>query len=75
MYSEYDFLLVTVDFMQIKFCSVGFLNIEAQDMVIFLVLITSEIMYLGIDETTGQDHLIIATNMMFLVLKSTYDNN
>ena len=55
---------VTVSVMQIKMCSAGLLNIEAQYMDIVIAIINSSIMYLGVDETTGQVPLMTVTNIL-----------
>ena len=55
---------VTVSVMQIKMCSADLLNIEAQYMDIVIAMINSSIMYLGVDETTGQVPLMTVTNIL-----------
>ena len=64
MYCQYDFMLVTVSDIKIKILSAGFMNSEAQDMYVVLVLINSHIMYLGIGKINGQVLLITATNIL-----------
>ena len=55
---------VTVSVMQIKMCSADLLNIEAHYMDIVIAMINSSIMYLGVDETTGQVPLMTVTNIL-----------
>ena len=57
-------MLVTVSDIKIKILSAGFMNSEAQDMYVVLVLINSHIMYLGIGKINGQVLLITATNIL-----------